>query len=64
METLEGWRDRGEEAEESRELTGTSFQYQRVGHCQNRGGIHKTWRKRREWKTGAQGELVSPQWKN
>lgn len=23
----------GEEAEERRELTGTSFQYQRVGHC-------------------------------
>lgn len=24
----------GEEAEERKELTGTSFQYQRVGHCQ------------------------------
>lgn len=25
-----------EGAEERRELTGTSFQYQRVGHCQRR----------------------------
>lgn len=28
----------GEGAEERRELTGTSFQYQRVGHCQRGGG--------------------------
>lgn len=38
METLEGWRDRGQGLEERKELTGTSFQYQRVGHCQKGGG--------------------------
>lgn len=32
MKTLVGWTDR-EDAEKRRELTGTSFQYQRVGHC-------------------------------
>lgn len=31
----------GEGAEERRELTGTSFQYQRVGHCRKGGGRGK-----------------------
>lgn len=33
-----GMEGEGEEAEGRRELTGTSFQYQRVGHCQSRRG--------------------------
>lgn len=33
-----GMGGQGEGAEERRELTGTSFQYQRVGHCQKGGG--------------------------
>lgn len=53
---------RGKEAEERKELTGTSFQYQRVGHCQI--GRDRKYRKAKEWKTGAQGELLSLKWKN
>lgn len=30
--------EQGEGTEERRGLTGTSFQYQRVGHCQRGGG--------------------------
>ena len=36
-----GMEGQGEGAEERRELTGTSFQYQRVGHCQRGGGDRK-----------------------
>lgn len=53
----------GEGAEERKELTGTSFQYQRVGHCQKRRRDRKE-KKTRKWKTGAQGEVLSLEPKN
>ena len=45
-----GMEGQGEGAEERRELTGTSFQYQRVGHCQRGGGTGK----RERWGSGEQ----------
>lgn len=44
MMTLEGWTDR--DAEKRRELTGTSFQYQRVGHCQSKGESNRKKKKK------------------
>lgn len=46
MRTLEGWTDR--DAEKRRELTGTSFQYQRVGHCQSKGESNRKKKKKEE----------------
>lgn len=43
----------GQGAEERRELTGTSFQYQRVGHCQRGEGTGNR-KKTGKWRTGAQ----------
>lgn len=48
-----GMEERQEGAEERRELTGTSFQYQRVGHCQKKGK-RKGNRKTAKWRLGGQ----------
>lgn len=61
-EDFGGMEGQGGGAEERRELTGTSFQYQRVGHCQREAGIGK--RKTRKRRTGAQGQVLSLQWRN
>lgn len=48
-----GMEERQEGAEERRELTGTSFQYHRVGHCQKKGK-RKGNRKTAKWRLGGQ----------
>lgn len=57
-----GMEGHGEEAEERRELTGTSFQYQRVGHCQRRTATEgQQIEKDREMENRSTGRGIKPQ---
>lgn len=54
-----GMEGQGGGSEERRELTGTSFQYQRVGHCQ-RGRRGRIKRKDREMENRSRGRRIKP----